>query len=97
MREGGRAVPVALGKTEVPRWKWQHLVLVQSKGSAKAYLNGALEFEALVAPKTPIEQCFFGGRSDSDSNWEGRLDEVAVFDRALGVDEIKMLARPGSR
>jgi hypothetical protein len=97
LREGGKAAPVACGKTEVPRWKWQHLVLVQSKGSVKAYLNGALEFEAVVAQKTPIEQCFFGGRSDSDSNWEGRLDEVAVFDRALNVDEIGMLALPGSR
>ncbi len=97
LREGGKAAPVASGKTEVPRWKWQHLVLVQSKGSVKAYLNGALEFEAVVAQKTPIEQCFFGGRSDSDSNWEGRLDEVAVFDRALNVDEIGMLALPGSR
>lgn len=25
------------------------------------------------------------GRSDNDSNWVGRIDEVAVFDRALNV------------
>ena len=30
-----------------------------------------------------ITDCFVGGRSDADSNWEGRIDEVAVFDRAV--------------
>ncbi len=34
----------------------------------------------------------FGGRSDNDSNWEGRLDEVAVFPRVLSVAEIRRLA-----
>ena len=35
---------------------------------------------------------FFGGRSDNDSNWEGRLDEIAVFNRVLSPDEIQTLA-----
>jgi hypothetical protein len=39
-----------------------------------------------------VPSCFFAGRSDNDSNWEGRLDEVAVFDRALGAEEIAKLS-----
>ena len=35
---------------------------------------------------------FLGGRSDNNSNWEGRLDEVAIFERALTAAEIAQLA-----
>lgn len=84
------------GKTEIPRWQWQHLVLVRDGGKVRAYLNGALEFEteAHLASTQPAADCFFGGRSDSDSNWEGRLDEIAVFDRALTAEEIGKLKVP---
>lgn len=84
------------GKTETPRWQWQHVVLVRDKNQVRAYLNGALEFEtenATEADKAPRE-CFFGGRSDNDSNWEGRIDEIAVFDRALKEEEIVKLGAP---
>lgn len=84
--------PVA-GKSEIPRWQWQHLVLVRDKNQVRGYLNGALEFEtesAVEAAKAPHE-CFFGGRSDNDSNWEGRIDEIAVFDRALKKEDIAQL------
>jgi hypothetical protein len=39
-----------------------------------------------------IAELFPGGRSDGAANWEERLDEVALFDRALTPDEIKALA-----
>ena len=45
----------------------------------------------MVAPEPAghhIEQLFVGGRSDNQLNFEGRIDEVAVFDRALSVQEI---------
>tara|TARA_B100000686_G_C16295823_1_gene715915 strand:+ start:527 stop:700 length:174 start_codon:yes stop_codon:yes gene_type:complete len=37
-------------------------------------------------------ELFFGGRCDNQANWEGRLDEIAVFDRALSAAEIGKLA-----
>jgi hypothetical protein len=85
--------PAAVGKTEIPRWQWQHVVLVRDGGKVRAYLNGALELEAAVPAQFPpgLEEHFFGGRSDNDSNWEGRLDEIAVFDRALTADEVARL------
>jgi len=82
---------VVAGKTEIPRWQWQHVVLVRDKNKARAYLNGALEFETDSAPFQSPHECFFGGRSDNDSNFEGRLDEIAVFDRALKKEEIDKL------
>lgn len=84
--------PIA-GKTEIPRWQWQHLVLVRDKKKVRAYLNDALEFEteSVIDPLKVPGEFFFGGRSDSDSNWEGRIDEIAVFDRALNAGEIAKL------
>lgn len=84
--------PVA-GKTEIPRWTWQHVVLIRDADMARVYLNGTLEIET-KAPRVTIPAVFFAGRSDSDSNWEGRMDEVAVFDRALNAGEIAKLSVP---
>jgi hypothetical protein len=92
---GADAKSVTAGKTEIPRWQWQHVVLVRDGGTVRAYLNGQLELEAKVPANFPagFDQCFIGGRSDNDSNWEGRLDEVAVFNRALSASEVaKLLA-----
>jgi hypothetical protein len=84
---------IIAGKTVIPRWQWQQVTLVRDGEVARVYLNGSLELEARgrVAPLAPPGECFFGGRSDNDSNWEGRLDEIAVFDRALSADEVRQL------
>jgi|JI6StandDraft_1071083.scaffolds.fasta_scaffold04159_1 hypothetical protein len=82
--------PVA-GKTEVPRWTWQHVVLVRDADMARVYLNGTLEIE-MKASRVSVPSVFFGGRSDHDSDWEGRLDEIAVFNRALSADEVSQLS-----
>lgn len=81
---------ILAGKTEVPRWTWQHVVLVRAGSAVRVYLNGALEIEGEAKP-SKIAECFFGGRSDNDSGWEGRLDEIAVFNRALNADEVARL------
>ncbi|MBN8627526.1 MAG: hypothetical protein J0M17_18770 [Planctomycetes bacterium] len=81
------------GKTEVPRWTWSHVALVRDGAAVRVYLNGALEIESSAPVETPadVDGWFFGGRTDNDSNWEGRLDEISVFDRALTPAEIQLL------
>ncbi len=90
---GDDAKSVIAGKTEIPRWQWQHVALVRDGGDVRVYLNGQLDLEAKTSTDSlaSLRQCFFGGRSDNDSNWEGRLDEIAVFDRALSTAEIATL------
>ena len=90
---GDDANTATAGKTEIPRWQWRHVVLVRDGQTVRIYLNGRLEIEAKTAASSPagLEQCFFGGRSDGDSNWEGRLDEIAVFNRALTAAEVARL------
>ena len=90
---GDDSTTVVAGKTEIPRWQWQHVVLVRDGQAVRVYLNGQLEVETAVAAGAPadLDQYFFGGRSDNDSNWEGRLDEIAVFNRALTPAEVDRL------
>ena len=80
------------GKTPIPRWEWRHIVLVRDGERARVYINGELDIDAKVGVGSDPSEWFFGGRADNDSNWEGRLDEIAVFDRPLTEDEIAKIA-----
>ena len=90
---GDDAKSTAAGKTEIPRWQWQHVVLVRDGQNVRVYFNGQIEIETKAAANFPagLDQLFLGGRSDNDSNWEGRLDEIALFNRALNAREVSRL------
>lgn len=92
---GADATSAVAGRTEIPRWQWHHVALVRDGRMARVYLDGGLELETnLPAPAMPsgFGQLFLGGRSDNAANWEGRLDEIAVFNRALTAREVSRLA-----
>jgi len=91
---GEDAATATAGNTVIPRWQWQHVVLTRDGRTVRVYLNGQLEIETKAVANFPagFNQCFFGGRSDNDSNWEGRLDEIAVFNRALTAKDVARLA-----
>ncbi len=88
---------ILAGKTVVPRWDWQHVVFVRDGENVRVYLNGRLEIEAQTPADFPAgsETVFLGGRSDNHANWEGRLDEAAIFDRALAEPDAAKLNRNG--
>jgi len=83
------------GKSVVDRWKWQHVVMVCDGDKVQIWLNGKLDIETTTSAKRPADltRLFFGGRCDSVDNWEGRLDEIAVFNRALSAEEVAGLAK----
>lgn len=85
------AQPVA-GRAEIARWTWRHVTLVRDGANIRVHLDGDpkpdIETKLDHDPRVESDRLFFGGRSDNQSNWEGRLDEIAVFDRPLAVDEI---------
>ena len=82
------------GKTNAERWKWHHALLVRDKEKVQVYLDGKLEISGEANAVSNVETLFLGGRNYSQSNWEGRLDEAAVFNRALSEKEIKSLLLP---
>ncbi|MEW4527394.1 LamG domain-containing protein [Maioricimonas sp. JC845] len=85
---------IVAGKTEIPRWTWQHVVFTRDGESVRVYLNGKLEIETTSPAGFPanMDRLFLGGRSDNAANWEGRLDEIAIFNRPLSPEEVAQLA-----
>ena len=94
----GTAPPLR-GRHVTPRWQWGQVVLVKSGSQVCVYQSDPqtpeIEFTAdpADAAELPIAACFFGGRSDNLDNWEGKLDEIAIYDRALNADERAQLLR----
>ena len=80
------------GKTEIKRHTWYHVVLVRQGRKVTVYLNGGktpeIAGEAKVVPGEQVKQIFVGGRNDNFANFEGKIDEVAVYGRALSADEV---------
>jgi hypothetical protein len=96
-QHGRDSATATFGRTAIPRWEWHHATLVRDADRIRVYLDGRLEIETRLpdGPGTEVppgfDQVFFGGRSDGEDGWEGRLDETAVFDRALTADEVARL------
>ncbi|MCA8995988.1 MAG: hypothetical protein KDA80_03360 [Planctomycetaceae bacterium] len=95
--QSGNSDKRSVGTTPIERWTWTHVAIVRGQESVQVYVNGQLDLEA--ESSTPdgvdIANLFFGGRCDNHFNWEGRLDEVAVFNQTLSPDEVESLfARP---
>ncbi|MCZ7638643.1 MAG: LamG domain-containing protein [Verrucomicrobia bacterium] len=84
---------VLVGRTIVRPGTWNHVVLVREGQKVQVYLNGQLDFagEVDVSPAAASEELFLGGRNDNFANFSGRIDEAAVYDRALSPEEIRRL------
>ncbi|MFV0446508.1 MAG: LamG domain-containing protein [Planctomycetaceae bacterium] len=92
-QHGGDGAKLVAGRAVIPRWEWRHVVLVRDGEQVRVYVNGQLDIETQATAAFPASchEIFVGGRSDATDSWEGRLDEVALFDRALTSDELQQL------
>jgi len=75
----------------VPQESWHHVALVRDGSRVTVYLDGRPhpEISATVAAPPATDEVFIGGRSDGRFNFEGRIDEVAVYLRALPAKEVQ--------
>jgi hypothetical protein len=76
------------GKTEIPMWSWRHVALVRDGEKVSVYLDGKLEAEAAGAAPAAAPDLYFGGSVAGEAGFEGKLDEIAVWPRALTLEEI---------
>ena len=90
----GNGQETLTGKASAERWKWHHALLVREGENVQVYLDGKLEISSKAKVPAPVETFFIGGNNSKQSSWEGRLDEAAIFNRALSATEVKALSTP---
>ena len=80
------------GRTVLESRAWHHVALIRNGKHVTVYLNGnpQPEIDGELEPtfKESSDEIFLGGRSDRLFGLEGRLDEVALYDRVLTAEEI---------
>ncbi|MDA1051720.1 MAG: hypothetical protein O3C40_14720 [Planctomycetota bacterium] len=85
---------IVAGSTQIGRWTWNHLLFILDGEQVRIHLNGdaAPEIETTISAnnRVSIDELFFGGHCSGAASWEGRLDEVAVFDRTVSVAELNV-------
>ena len=89
---GNKSNNLLNGKQDLVKGRWYHLVFVRNQKQVKAYINGKEEISGnLEITYSDSNQFFIGGRNDGFANFQGRIDEVAFFDRSLSAVEIGAL------
>jgi hypothetical protein len=78
--EGRLTLGAPTGATAVPLKTWAHVAVVRKDGRTKVWLNGAGELDV----EGPGPRSLILGEG-----LEGRLDEVAVYSRALPAEELQ--------
>ena len=80
--------PPVVGQTVIPRWTWAQIkferrgaqvrvAIERIVGSDKA-TNIEINCQQAMDIPDSFDELFFGGRGNTDSSWEGRLDEIVV-------------------
>ena len=78
------------GQTPLGQRQWHHVAFVRDGKRATVYLDGKVDATGELTSTLPPGETsvFAGGRADRIANFEGKLDEIALFDRALSAEEI---------
>jgi hypothetical protein len=91
---GKKGTPNALalgehsGRTPAALRTWTHTMLVRDGTRVIVYLNGKLEIDVQLPPRVKPDAILVGGQPAPAAGFEGRLAEVAVYDRPLTALEI---------
>lgn len=94
IRSGEGNTHTATGKLALPPKTWRHVVVTADGRQLKCYEDGKLvATTACSAMASDPEAIWFGANAQATQVWNGRIDEVALFDRALTEEEISGLYR----
>jgi len=83
------------GTTPIPLKTWQHMALVRDRAKVAVYLNGVSEIQGAAEAAAMTGELFIAGNRSGAANFEGRIDEVALFARPLARSELAYHHRVG--
>jgi hypothetical protein len=79
------------GKTCVATKHWHHVAITSDKQGVRVYLDGRAdpEIDAKIELPKPPKRLLIGSDGNAATTFDGKVDEVAVFDRTLTPQEVK--------
>ena len=76
--------------SSIPLSEWSLVTETYDGETMRIYLNGELDKEQDLALATQLTEGKIGAKVTQDTEWfNGVLDEVSIYDKALDADEIK--------
>ena len=83
------------GSSVLPQKTWRHVVVTADGVQLQLYEDGRLVASKPCAAMATSESdpIWFGTNASTTQVWDGRIDEVTLFDRALSEEEIAALYR----
>jgi len=79
-----------VGKLPLSLNHWHQITLVRSAKRVRVYLDGRSkpDIDVVCELAMPLERLVVGSDEHSDNTFDGKVDELAVFDRPLSVDDV---------
>jgi hypothetical protein len=79
--------------TAVALYTWRHVVMTVDGQRLLLYEDGRLVASTLcpLLAESDADVLWFGTNADGENLWNGRIDEVVLFDKALSNTEVKNL------
>lgn len=84
-----------LSITTISGGVWSHVVVTYDGTTLTAYVNGSSAASALRTLATSAGNTNIGRRTDNTASWDGAIDEVGVWSRALTAGEVTQLYNGG--
>ncbi len=91
LRGGEPSSQAVAGTTEIRPRVWYHVIMVRDGGAVSVHLNGSPVPEVssrMASPPTDAEQFLIAAGPGNEDSFEGRIDDVVIYDRILSPDEI---------
>jgi hypothetical protein len=81
-------------KSNIEKGQWYHVAVTVSGGTARIYINGKLDASEARkgAPAVTADPVTIGHGDKMHGPFNGALDDVRIYNRALAADEIAALA-----
>ncbi len=76
--------------------QWHHLTAVRRNGTWELYMDGVQKTitNHTIEPNVPTTGTYIGANNSGTENFNGSVDDVRIYERALTPSEVSVLANP---